>query len=53
VSSAPNLYKILADVMIDGDVLFAQGAGNIGDIAQSIASTELNKTALLKKAGDA
>jgi UDP-N-acetylmuramate--alanine ligase len=53
VSSAQNLYKILADVMIDGDVLFAQGAGNIGDIAQSIASTELNKTALLKKAGDA
>ncbi|GAC30873.1 UDP-N-acetylmuramate--alanine ligase [Glaciecola pallidula DSM 14239 = ACAM 615] len=53
VSSVQNLYKILADVMTDGDVLFAQGAGNIGDIAQSIASTELNKAALLKKAGDA
>jgi UDP-N-acetylmuramate--alanine ligase len=39
--------------MNDGDVLFAQGAGNIGDIAQSIARTQLSKTALLKKAGDA
>ena len=53
VSSAQNLYKILADVLNDDDVLFAQGAGNIGEIAQSLALTQLNKTALLKKASDA
>jgi UDP-N-acetylmuramate--alanine ligase len=53
VSSQKNLYKILADVMNGGDVLFAQGAGNIGDIAQSIAATQLSKEALLRKAGNA
>jgi UDP-N-acetylmuramate--alanine ligase len=39
--------KILADVVSDGDVVFAQGAGNIGDIAQRLASTSLDKTKLL------
>lgn len=47
VSSQDNLMKILADVLSDGDVVFAQGAGNIGDIAQRLASTGLDKTNLL------
>lgn len=50
VSSPQNLYKILADVIADNDVLFAQGAGNIGDIAQALAKTELNKDKLLNQA---
>lgn len=53
VSSQANLFKILADVVADADVVFAQGAGNIGDIAHTLAATKLDKNALLKKAGDA
>jgi UDP-N-acetylmuramate--alanine ligase len=43
------LYKILADLVTDNDVIFAQGAGNIGDIAQSLAATELNIAKLLER----
>jgi UDP-N-acetylmuramate--alanine ligase len=50
VSSQQNLYKILADVVSDGDVIFAQGAGNIGDIAQALMSTGLSKSSLVQKA---
>ncbi|MFT5541978.1 MAG: UDP-N-acetylmuramate--alanine ligase [Glaciecola sp.] len=50
VSSQQNLYKILADLVTDNDVIFAQGAGNIGDIAQALATTQLNKEKLLKRA---
>jgi UDP-N-acetylmuramate--alanine ligase len=50
VSSQQNLYKILSDLVRDNDVIFTQGAGNIGDIAQTLASTELNKAKLLERA---
>lgn len=50
VSSQQNLYKILSDLVRDNDVIFTQGAGNIGDIAQSLAATELNKAKLLERA---
>ncbi|MBF7072045.1 UDP-N-acetylmuramate--L-alanine ligase [Glaciecola sp. MH2013] len=50
VSSQKSLYQILSDLLSDGDVLFAQGAGNIGDIAQNLALTGLNKDQLAAKA---
>ena len=50
VSSQKALFEILSDLISNDDVLFAQGAGNIGDIAQSLAATELNKKALADKA---
>jgi len=45
--SASNMYQILADVIEHGDVVFAQGAGTIGEHAQNLAHTKLNKKALV------
>ncbi|WP_395345546.1 UDP-N-acetylmuramate--L-alanine ligase [Ningiella sp. W23] len=44
VGSAPDLFHILADVVKEGDVLFMQGAGNIGQLAQQL-KTELEQNA--------
>lgn len=46
VSSQQALFGILSDLVDNDDVVFAQGAGNIGDIAQILATTELNKEKL-------
>lgn len=44
--SASAMYQILSDLIADGDVVFAQGAGTIGELAQSLALTQLDKLAL-------
>jgi UDP-N-acetylmuramate--alanine ligase len=40
VESTDEVPAVLADVLQDGDVVIAQGAGNIGRLAQTLASLE-------------
>lgn len=50
-NSAANMFEILGNVIQANDVVFAQGAGTIGDLAQQLATTKLDKTLLAQKAG--
>ncbi|WP_373415193.1 UDP-N-acetylmuramate--L-alanine ligase [Glaciecola sp. KUL10] len=50
-SSAANMFEILSNVIQGNDVVFAQGAGTIGELAQQLAATKLDKTLLAEKAG--
>lgn len=50
-SSAAEMFKVLANVIDGNDVVFAQGAGTIGELAQHLAKTKLDKSLLVEKAG--
>lgn len=50
VGGRDELYKVLADVLKPGDMLLAQGAGNIGTVARELVATQLNPVALRNKA---
>ncbi len=46
---ADNLYSVLSDVLVDDDILFLQGAGNVGGIAQDLARHKLNIQSLVSE----
>lgn len=46
VGSNDELFAVLADVLQPGDMLFAQGAGNIGALAKELARTQLQADTL-------
>ncbi|WP_127347787.1 UDP-N-acetylmuramate--L-alanine ligase [Pseudidiomarina mangrovi] len=46
VGSNDDLFAVLADVLQPGDMLFAQGAGNIGALAKELAQTQLQADSL-------
>lgn len=46
VGSNDELFAVLADVLQPGDMLFAQGAGNIGALAKELAQTQLQADTL-------
>lgn len=50
VGDRAELYKVLADVLQPGDMLLAQGAGNIGAIARDLVATSLDPVQLRGKA---
>lgn len=42
-----NLYSVLDDVLVEEDIVFLQGAGNVGNIAQELAEHNLNLTEIM------
>ncbi|GLP97498.1 UDP-N-acetylmuramate--L-alanine ligase [Paraferrimonas sedimenticola] len=46
VAGPEQLPSILANVLKDGDLVMTQGAGNIGQLAKTLAATELKISAL-------
>ena len=46
VGDRTQLYQVLADILQPGDLMLAQGAGNIGAIARDLAATQLQPAAL-------
>ncbi|MFT5162387.1 MAG: UDP-N-acetylmuramate--alanine ligase [Alteromonadaceae bacterium] len=47
VEPSRSLYTLLADLLLDGDLLLTQGAGDIGTMVKKLAQSELNKKQLL------
>lgn len=52
VGSNDELFPLLADILQPGDMLFAQGAGNIGALAKELAATQLNPETLRQRRGN-
>lgn len=48
VGQTPQLYHVLEDILKDQDIVFLQGAGNVGNIAQSLAENNFNLSLLRK-----
>ena len=46
IASPEELPNVLANVLVDGDLLVTQGAGNIGSVVKTLVETKLDKTAL-------
>ena len=49
VGETDLIYTVLQDVLQDQDVLFLQGAGNIGGVAAQLSKHNCNLTALINK----
>jgi UDP-N-acetylmuramate--alanine ligase len=47
VGEASDVYAVLHDILQDQDVLFLQGAGNIGNIAATLSENSCNLTTLM------
>jgi UDP-N-acetylmuramate--alanine ligase len=50
VGQAEQVYGVLEDIINDQDIVFLQGAGNVGNIAALLAKHEFNLNALAQTA---
>lgn len=48
VGGASNLYSVLYDVIKPDDLVFLQGAGNVGKLAQELSENDFNLTQLMR-----
>ncbi|GLR71062.1 UDP-N-acetylmuramate--L-alanine ligase [Agaribacter marinus] len=52
VGEGENLFNVLPDILQDGDILFMQGAGNIGNLAQRMYEKNCDFAELIQNKGD-
>jgi UDP-N-acetylmuramate--alanine ligase len=46
VGQAQQLYAVFEDILKDQDIVFLQGAGNVGNIAQNLADNKFDLSLL-------
>lgn len=52
VGKTAHLFSVLPDILQDGDVVFMQGAGNIGNLAQQLVSIQCNAEQMALQASE-